>query len=1105
MARLALTLLGGFQARLDSGPPLALPTKKIQALLAYLALPAGRAHTRDKLAALLWGDLSQPRARNSLRQALYTLRQAVDPGRPTCLCVEGTTIALKTNAVTVDTGIFERLVGERTPETLAQAVELYRGDLLDGLTLQEPPFEEWLMAERERLRELALEALAGLLALQRAAGTVDAALQTGLRLIALDPLQEPVHRTLMRLYAQLGRRGSALHQYQLCVGVLQRELGVEPEEETKRLYQEILRRRPALTVASGPESAGGSPPFASIPHRTLTLTTDTRLIGRGQEMTRLRAILGEAVSGQGRAVAVVGEAGVGKTRLVAELAAEVDQVSARVLIGRCHESEQILPFGPWVDAVRTGRLPEDRTWLETLPPPIRRELGRLLPELGSAGDESSAPPDYLQLFEGVALLLEHLTERQPMVLILEDLHWADEMSVRLLAFIGRRLGASRLLLMVTIRAEHLVDAPMLQRTLDELEHEPHVATVALGPLSRGDTVTLVEALSRQGTDPAAMASLSEQVWRTSGGNPFVVVEAMRSAAYEALSPRLEALPPPERVRDIISRQLDRLDERSRELVALASVVGREFEFTLLQHISGLEEEEAARAVERLASRRVLHSVGEHLDFTHDRVREVAYNRILAPRRKALHRRIAEAIETLHAGNLESHHLALGLHYAEGEAWDKAVVHLRRAGVRAVERSATREAAVCFERALVALAHLPERQSALEHAFDIRLELRPVLQLLGEVRPALDRLREAETLAGRLNDDRRCGRVCALMTNSHVQLGELDEALASGTRALDIARALGDLELRVIATSYLLQMHYNRGEYERVVDLATSNLAALPAEWISEYFGLASPISTYNHLSLVMSLAQLGRFSEAAGYEAAMMRLVERMPRAAPIGLAHRGAGMLHLLHGDWERAGLLIEQWIAVARAANLVLHLPLAIASAAWVLAQLNQTGEALSRLREGEQLLEHHAARGHVGPRGWDCLSLGRASLLLGRLDEAQRLGEQAMESSQRSPGFAAHALHLLADIAIHPDRFDAETAESHYHNALALAEPRSMRPLIAHCHLGLAKLHRRTGQPQEAHEHLDTARGMYSEMDMRFYLEKAEAESLEPSAHEGSDGLA
>jgi DNA-binding SARP family transcriptional activator len=829
MARLTLTLLGGFQAKLGTRP-LTLPTKKIQAFLAYLALPPGREHARDKLAALLWGDLSQRHARHSLRQALFALRQAVEPVRPACLRVDGATIALSAEAVNVDATTFERLVGERTPEALGHAVELYRGGLLDGLTLQEPPFEEWLMAERERLGELAVEAFAALLAFQRAAGAVEAALQTGLRLIALDPLQEPVHRTLMRLYAQLGRRGSALHQYQLCVAVLQRELGVEPEDETKQLYQEILRRRPVVTEAPEPATTSGVlPSSAALRRGSLMLAADTPLIGRDQEMARLRAMLAEAVSGRGRVVAIVGEAGVGKTRLVAELAAEVDQVGARMLIGRCHESEQILPFGPWVDALRTGRVPEERRWFETLPLAIRRELGRLFPELASEDGESVAPPDYLQLFEGLGLLLEHVVDRQPVVLILEDLHWADEMSVRLLAFIGRRLQTWRLLLMVTVRQEDLVDAPILQRRLGELESEPHVTTWALGPLSRGDTGSLVQALARPGSEEEVVARLTEQVWRTSSGNPFVAIEAMRAAAQEALSPKLEGLSLPERVRNLIGRQIDRLDEPSRELVTLASVVGREFEFDLLEHVSGLGEEEAARHVEELIRRRILRSVGERLDFTHDRVREVAYRRILAPRRRALHRRVAEVLATLHARDVEPHHLALGLHYAEGEVWDRAVIHLRRAGARAVERSATREAAACFERALAALAHLPESQPTREQAFEIHLELRPPLQLLGEVQQALDRLRQAEGLAQRLHDDHRLGRVYALMTNSYGQLGEPDEALASGTRALAIAQTLGDLQLRLIATSYLGQAHYQRGDYERVVELLTGNLAALPVD------------------------------------------------------------------------------------------------------------------------------------------------------------------------------------------------------------------------------------------------------------------------------------
>ena len=260
---------------------------------------------------------------------------------------------------------FERLVRAGGPEALARAVDLYRGDLLEGLAFRGALFEDWLMGERERLRELALDALAKLLAHQRSAGAAEAALPTALRLIALDPLQEAVHRTLMRLYAQLGRRGAALRQYQLCVGILQRELGVEPEADTRQLYQEILRRRPAREPAAGairviPEHGplSASPSIATPP---------TPLIGRDGEMARLREALAQARAGAGQLLVIVGEAGVGKTRLIDEIAAEALPRDARLLLGRCYESDQILPFGPWVDALRTagvtfGQAASGRSW-----------------------------------------------------------------------------------------------------------------------------------------------------------------------------------------------------------------------------------------------------------------------------------------------------------------------------------------------------------------------------------------------------------------------------------------------------------------------------------------------------------------------------------------------------------------------------------------------------------------------------------------------------------------------------------------------------------------------------------------------------------------------
>src|SRR5262245_7314374 len=195
MTRLDLTLLGGFHARLEPGSAIALPTRKSQALLAYLALPLGRAHPRDKLAALLWGGIREDSARASLRQALFAVRRAGadTPARHQ----DGDALALGPGGVDVDAAVFESLVREGTPTALAEAGAVYQGDLLSGFAVDEAPFEEWLLAERERLRELALEAFAKLLAHERKVGAGDAAVQTALRLLALDPLQQPVHRALM--------------------------------------------------------------------------------------------------------------------------------------------------------------------------------------------------------------------------------------------------------------------------------------------------------------------------------------------------------------------------------------------------------------------------------------------------------------------------------------------------------------------------------------------------------------------------------------------------------------------------------------------------------------------------------------------------------------------------------------------------------------------------------------------------------------------------------------------------------------------------------------------------------------------------------------------
>ena len=329
-----------------------------------------------------------------------------------------------------------------------------------------------------------------------------------------------------------------------------------------------------------------------------------------------------------------------------------------------------------------------------------------------------------------------------------------------------------------------------------------------------------------------------------------------------------------------------------------------------------------------------------------------------------------------------------------------------------------------------------------------------------------------------------------MTSVQSTLDDLDEALANGISALEIAERLGDLRLRILAMSCLEQTHYYRGEYEKVVEFAVDILAALPTEWIHEHFGLTVPVSVVGRAWLIMSLAELGRFAETTKHQAQATRLAEPTQHAFTIAWAHFVASMVYLLKGEWAKARSRIERWIAVVRTGNVAIQLPWAIAASAWALAQTGEATEAWSRVREAEQLLDRQGAGGLVAHHSWAYGAVSRACLLLGRLDEARRLADRSCESSRHQPGFSAHALHLLGDIATHPDRFDAESGAAYFREALTLAEVHGMRPVIAHCHLGLGKLYRHIGETEHAHEKLTAATTMYREMEMGFWLGQGEA---------------
>jgi DNA-binding SARP family transcriptional activator/class 3 adenylate cyclase len=1318
MTKLTLALLGGFEARVDSGPLLTLPAKS-QALLAYLAV-SRQSHPREKIATLLWGDTAEAQARQSLRQALAGLRRLLR--EVSVLRDEGQTLEVDAERVEVDVSAFERNVAEGTPDALERAVVLYQGDLLAGLDVSEAPFEEWLITERERLRELALEGLAKLLAHQVRSDVAESAIRTAGRLLGLDPLQEAVHRTLMRLYSRQGRHGAALREYQRCVRALQQELGIEPEAETKQLYQEILRRRstdgpttrtePPLTVL---RSAGPAPPkfqsaerytprhlvekiltakrapeaerkhvtalFASlkgsmdlladrdaeeartildpalelmmdavhryegtvprvmgdgimavfgapvahedhavracyaalrmqaaveryaadarrthgvnvqirvglnsgdvivraigsdlrmdytavgettrlaahlehlaspgsilltpstlklvegfvavkplgpVPVKGLAAPVDvfevtgvgpahsrlqalarrglTRFVGRDTALEQPRRAEQLASEGHGQVAMIAGEAGVGKSRFVYELVHSHRLQGWLVLEAASVSYGKATSYLPVIDLLkgyfRIGGRDDLREVREkvtgkllTLDESLKPLLSPLLALLDVPVDDPSwralDPPERRQrTLDAVKRLLLREAREQPLLVIFEDLHWIDGETQALLDGLVDSLASARLLLLGTYRLEY-------QHTWGSKTYYSETRLDAL-PVEK-----TAELLAELLGDAPGLTPLKQLLVKR--GNPFFLEETVGTLVetealtgergrYRLTQP-IQAIEIPPTVEAVLAARIDRLSSEDKRLLQVAAVVGKDVAFALLQAIAEFPDDSLHRGLDRLQAAEFIYESGLFPDleytFKHALTHEVAYGGLLHERRRDLHARIVETIETLYGDRVGEQIERLAHHAVRGELQEKAVHYLRQAGLKATARSAPADARAWFEQALGLLERLPESPSTLEQAFEIRLELRHVLAQVSEVRRALERLREAEILAGRLNDDHRRARVGAFLANTLGTLGYPDEALMTGNSALEVAGRLGDLGLRILTTTFLVQAHFLRGEYERVVELATDNLAALLPGWVYERFGSNQSAAVSDRIFLVMSLAELGRFTEAAAYEAEAIRLAEATHHVYNIGLPYLAASRRCLLMGDWAQAHSLIEHWITVLRTGHVGAYLPLAVARSAWVLAQLGEGSEALKRLEEAEQLLQDQAARGWASSRGTLYTALGRSCLLLGRVDEAQRFGDCAVECSARQLGFVAHALHLLGDVATHPDRFDAESAEARYREALALAEPRTMRPLIAHCHLALGKLYRRIGKRQPAQKELDIAMTMYREMDLRSWWEQA-----------------
>ncbi len=831
----------------------------------------------------------------------------------------------------------------------------------------------------------------------------------------------------------------------------------------------------------------------------------TRFVGRHAEMEQLHRALEQARHGHGQVVAVVGEPGVGKSRLFYEFIHSHRTQGWLVVESSSVSYGKAIAYLPVIDLLKTYFKTYDRHderevrehvtgKLLTLDRALEPTLPAFLSLLGVPVDDrrwqSLDPPQRRQrILDSVKRLLLRESQVQPLLLVFEDLHWIDSETQALLDSLVDSLPAARILLLVNYR-------PGYQHAWASKTYYGQTRIDPLPPESAEDLLTAV-----LGDDPS-LRPLKAMLSARTGGTPLFLEEIVRTlvetktlqgerGAYRLVQ-RLEAIQVPPTIQTILAARIDRLPTEEKQLLQLASVIGKDVPFGLLHALAELGEDMLHRGLARLQAAEFLYETRLFPDpeytFKHALTHEVVYGSLLSDRRRAVHARIVDAIERLHPDRLAERTEELAHHTISGEVWEKAVGYGREAGVKALTRAANRAAVLFFEQALTAVERLPDGVTKQEHAIDVRLELRSALMLLGEFERTREILTEAEGMAAALQDQRRVGRIAGTMANLFWEMGEQDRAVAAGQRALDIATEVDDDALRDLAYRYLGRSYHALGDNLRAIDTLERVIQLRRARPPQQSRRDSTAPSLSPQLFLVQCLAERGAFAEGIAHGEEAVRVAEAADQLISLTAACASLGRLYLRQGTVDNSIALLERGLELCQIANVPVLVPSTASplGAAYALA---------GRLTEALPLLEHAVERAVAMRRMVDqslwIAWLSEAHLSAGRVDEAGDLARRALDLAitHKEQGNRAWILCLLGDIHARRNG-DFESAATYYGQALDGAEALGMRPLVAHCHLGLGLLAEQALRPQQAHASLSIACALLREMKMTFWLQQAEA---------------
>jgi class 3 adenylate cyclase/tetratricopeptide (TPR) repeat protein len=840
----------------------------------------------------------------------------------------------------------------------------------------------------------------------------------------------------------------------------------------------------------------------------------TPFVGRGTQLDALFGAVQQARSGYGQVVAVVGEPGVGKSRLAWEVMSSVNTEGCLGLAAASASYGKATGFGTliellgvyfqieprdevrWIREKATGKvLSLDRA----LGPDLAAMLWLLsVPTDDAAWDRLDPPERRQKALDAAKRLLIRESQAQPLIVLLEDVQWIDGESQAFLDRFVESLSAARVLLLVTYRPEYR----------HSWNGKSYYRELRTDPLPPDSAEQLLDSLL--GHDQSLEALKRLLIVRTQG-NPLFLEESVRTLietkvlagvrGARRLSARpldiAERLQIPVTAQAMLAARIDRLSPDDKRLLQAAAVIGHDVPLGLLVAIAGESQDTVRGRLARLQAAEFLYETRLFPDlqytFRHALTHEVAYEGLLHDRRRQLHAAIVEAMETYHAGRLSEHAERLAHHAVRGALWEKAIIHLWQAGQNARLRSAYREAITFLEQALDALTKLPDTVECAVRRIDLVCrDLSDPLYILEFDERLLHHLREAARLAEKIGDRARLASALARSLIPLRALGQLDHAVEIGEQACRIADQVGDAPLHALARMELSSVHYLRGDVRRSEALLTQALIAVEQDPPEHGEIDAAWIRRMVSQNLVSVLADTGRYVDAIRRGHETLHMAEELGHPAPIAWALCVLGYAHGGRGDIEQAVDLSERSLKLAREHEVrnLIRAASGCLGAAYTLA---------GRATEAVALLEE-AVEGPSTTRMdfFALVALGRSYLAAGRVDDAIGRAREALAMCRKQTmrNLEASTLHLLGDIAatVRPPALDE--AGQHYRQALGLAEELGMRPLAAHCHLALGRLSRSAGQHRQAQEGLTAAATMYREMGMTYWVDQAEAEMRDSS---------